>query len=251
MIWLRSLLFYAGLIPLTLVFLQVSLICYPLPYSWCYLIVTRWSHLTLRWLQLSCDLHHRIHGRDKIPKGPAIILCKHQSAWETLALQGIFPPHVWVLKRELLWLPFLGWGLATLEPIAIDRKSTRQALQQVIEQGKKRLGQGRWVTIFPEGTRVAPGSRRRYGVGGGVLAEHSGYPVILVAHNAGLYWPRRTFKKLPGTIDVVIGPTIHPKGKSAKEIMKLAKDWIETISDQLMQQRYPTDDAGACIAQDN
>jgi 1-acyl-sn-glycerol-3-phosphate acyltransferase len=156
-----------------------------------------------------------------------VILAKHQSAWETIAFQQIFPPQTWVLKRELLWIPLFGWALALLRPIAIDRGAGRVAIEQVIEQGRERLQSGIWVVVFPEGTRVAPGTRRRYGIGGAALAAASGYPVVPVAHNAGSFWPRRGFRKRPGMIRVVIGPVIDSHGKTAEEIRRQAEEWIE------------------------
>jgi 1-acyl-sn-glycerol-3-phosphate acyltransferase len=155
------------------------------------------------------------------------VLSKHQSAWETLAFQEIFPPFVFILKRELLWIPLFGWGLALLKPIAIDRDAGRRALDQVVSQGRARLEQGIWVVVFPEGTRVAPGHRRRYKSGGAALAAETGYPVVPVAHNAGVFWPKRSFIKKPGTIRVVIGPPIPTKGKSADEVLDQAEEWIE------------------------
>ncbi len=157
-----------------------------------------------------CGLDYRVEGREHLPGGAAIILSKHQSAWETIAFQEIFPPQTWVLKRELMWIPLFGWALALLRPIAIDRSAGRKAIEQVIEQGRERLQSGIWVVVFPEGTRVAPGTRKRYGMGGAVLAAETGYPVVPVAHNAGSFWPRRGFLKRPGTVRVVIGPVIDP-----------------------------------------
>lgn len=231
---LRAAAFYAGQALCTLVFCLLSLLVAPLPFQARYAVVSRWAHICLWWLERTCGLDFRVTGQERIPPGPAIVLCKHQSAWETLALQRIFPPQVWVLKRELLWIPLFGWGLATLRPIAIDRKAGRVAMQQVVEQGRERLASGCWVVIFPEGTRVAPGARRRYGIGGGLLAERTGAPVVPVAHNAGLFWPRKGFRKRPGTIDVVIGPTIEARGKTAQQITAEAQTWIEAESDRLL-----------------
>ncbi|HLS87465.1 MAG TPA: lysophospholipid acyltransferase family protein, partial [Burkholderiales bacterium] len=157
----------------------------------------------------------------------AVILSKHQSAWETLAFQLFFPPQVHVLKRELLWIPFFGWGLALMSPIAIDRARGVAALRQIARRGRKRLAQGFWVVVFPEGTRVPPGERRPYQLGGAWLAADSGAPVVPVAHNAGLFWPRNAFVKRPGTVTVRIGPTIDPAGRDAQTINRLAEEWIE------------------------
>jgi 1-acyl-sn-glycerol-3-phosphate acyltransferase len=180
-----------------------------------------------------CGLDYRVDGLEHLPAGAAVILAKHQSAWETIAFQQIFPPQTGVLKRELLWIPLFGWALALLRPIAIDRGAGRVAIEQVIEQGRERLQSGIWVVVFPEGTRVASGTRRRYGIGGAALAAASGYPVVPVAHNAGFFWPRRGFLKRPGTIRVVIGPVIDPRGKTAEEIRRQAEEWIENTMARL------------------
>ena len=234
MILLRSLLFYVGAIATLFVFTVIAPLVYPLPYPQRYWILTRWTHLTLWWLEVTCNLRCRVSGLENIPKNPGIILCKHQSAWETMALQRFFPPQVWVLKRSLLRLPLFGWCMATLEPVAIDRASAPAALKQLVKEGKKRLETGHWITLFPEGTRVAPGEKRKYAIGGGLLAAQAGCPVVPVAHNAGLFWPRNSILKRPGVIDVVIGPVIDPKDKTAAEIMGIAEDWIEATSDRLL-----------------
>lgn len=227
MLLLRSLAFFVGSVAATLVIGGLGIFTAPFPFNVRYRFISQWARFNLWWLKITCGLSYRVTGREHIPSGNAIILCKHQSTWETLALQAIFPPQVWVLKRELLWVPFFGWGLAMLEPISIDRRARRKSVEQIIEQGKKRLADGRWVVIFPEGTRVAPGARRRYGIGGAALAEQSGYPVVPVAHNAGEFWPRRGFIKHPGVIDIRVGPPIDSRGKSAAEINALTQAWIE------------------------
>lgn len=231
---LRSAVYYLFTFVTVVVFAPLALLLRPLPYRLRYRAVGLWTHLNLWCLRAICRLGYRVRGVENIPSGPAIIMCKHQSAWETLAMQAIFPPHVWVLKRELLWLPIFGWGLATLEPIAIDRKAGRRAIQQVIDQGRDRLARGRWIMIFPEGTRVAPGVKHRYGLGGGVLAEQTGAPIVPVAHNAGLYWPRNSMLKKPGVVDVVIGPVIETRGRASADIMRDVETWIERESDRLL-----------------
>ncbi|MDX1432014.1 MAG: lysophospholipid acyltransferase family protein, partial [Gammaproteobacteria bacterium] len=169
---LRSLAFAAGQTILTVVFALLAIAAAPLPYRARYALITRWTALNLWWLRVTCRLDHRVEGLEHIPAEPAIVLCKHQSAWETLALQRYFSPQVWVLKRELLRIPFFGWGLALLRPIAIDRGARRAAVEQILAQGEARLADGCWVVIFPEGTRVAPGERGRYRQGGARLAAH-------------------------------------------------------------------------------
>lgn len=227
MLLARSLLFACCQAITLLVFGSLALLTFPLPYRTRYRFITLWTHLNLWCLETICNLRCEVEGMDNIPARNGIILCKHQSAWETMALQRIFPFQVWVLKRELLWIPLLGWGLGMLEPIAIDRKAGRRALQQIVEQGTQRLNLGRWILIFPEGTRMEPGTRGRYAMGGAILASRSSFPVVPVAHNAGEYWPRRGFVKRPGIIRLAIGPTIDSHGKSAAEINALAEKWIE------------------------
>jgi 1-acyl-sn-glycerol-3-phosphate acyltransferase len=233
MLFLRSLLFALGMWSSTLIIAPLAVLTFPFPFATRYAFITQWARFNLWWLQITCRLRYRVHGRQNIPVGNAIVFCKHQSAWETLALQNIFPPQVWLLKRELLWVPFFGWGLAMLEPIAIDRRAGRKAVEQLVRQGAERLANGRWVVIFPEGTRVAPGHTGRYGIGGAALAASSGYPVVPVAHNAGEFWPRRGFIKRPGTITVVVGPAIDPRGKDAETIKEEAKFWIENKSREI------------------
>ena len=160
-------------------------------------------------------------------------MSKHQSTWETLALTQIFPPIVWVLKRELLWVPFFGWGLAMLDPIAIDRGAGRRAIKQIIAQGRKRLAKGRWIVLFPEGTRMPPGEKGRYHAGGGILARETDAPVVPVAHNAGEFWAKRHFIKRPGTVRMVIGPPIEIDGRSSGDITQQVEDWIETTMERI------------------
>ena len=190
-------------------------------------IIGYWAHFIVWWLKLTCGLSHTVEGSENIPDQPCIILSKHQSAWETIAFQTIFPPQAWVLKRELLWIPFFGWGLAMTQPIAIDRREGIKALDSVIKQGLDRLQQGRFVVVFPEGTRMAPGEQGRYNPGGAMLAVKAQTAVLPVAHNAGKFWPRHGFLKNPGVIKVVIGPLISVIEKRPKQINAESKQWIE------------------------
>lgn len=224
---LRSALFNLILWLSVLVYAPLTLFTFPFPFVQRYRFISQWARFQIWLLKVLCRLDYRVEGLEHLPPGPAIILAKHQSAWETIAFQRIFPPQTWVLKRELLWVPFFGWGLALLKPIAIERGAGRRAVEQLVRQGRERLEEGIWVVIFPEGTRVAPGQRGRYRIGGAVLAAETGYPVVPVAHNAGSYWRRRSFVKWPGTIRVAVGPVIHTHGRSAEEILKRAEEWIE------------------------
>lgn len=216
-----------------LLYAPLMLLTFPLPFRWRYYLISRWAAFQMWSARILCGLRYEVHGREHLPAGPAIIMCKHQSTWETFSLALIFPPQTWVLKREVMWIPLFGWALALLKPIAIDRRSKRAAIQQVIEQGRERLRAGIWVTVFPEGTRVAPGQRRRWGQGGAVLAAHTGCPVVPVAHNAGHYWPRRGFLKRPGVIQVLIGPPIEPSGVAAEEISRRAEAWVVQAMERL------------------
>lgn len=192
-----------------------------------------WMRFSAWWLKLSCGLDHRIRGLENLPSEPSVIFARHSSAWETLVLQCHFPPYVWIIKRELLALPFFGWGLALLRPIAIDRSRGRRAVEQIARQGAERLDEGLWVMCFPEATRMAPGQHRRFGMGGAVLASRSGAPVVPVAHNAGVFWRRRGFRKYPGTIRVEVGPPIETRGRTPEEINAEAKAWVDAAVDRL------------------
>lgn len=228
MIWLRSLVFMFGWILSTIFIGGTTVLTAPLPFALRSRYVRLFALFNLWMLEHVCGLRFELEGTEHIPAGPAVIFSKHQSTWETLMLQKVFPPLVWVLKRELLWIPFFGWGLAVLNPIAINRKAGRHAMQQVVSQGTARLEAGRWVVVFPEGTRVPAGTRGRYRAGGAMLAAHSGFPVVPVAHNAGEYWGKGQFLKRPGVIKVVVGPLIVSRGRTPEEILDEARDWIES-----------------------
>jgi 1-acyl-sn-glycerol-3-phosphate acyltransferase len=224
---LRSTLFALALVLVTPPYALLALATFPLPRMMRYRIISGWSRLVVRLARAIVGIDWRVEGAEHLPGGPSVILSKHQSAWETMAFQLIFPPQVHVLKRELLWIPFFGWGLALMSPIAIDRARGVAALRNIARRGRERLEQGFWVVVFPEGTRVAPGERRAYQLGGAWLAAASGAPVVPVAHNAGRFWPRNAFVKRPGTVTVRIGPTIESAQRDAHTINRLAEAWIE------------------------
>ena len=223
----RSLLFLLGQVFSAVLYTPVAFLVYPLNPITRSRIIGYWAHFMVWWLQLTCGLSHSVEGREHIPDRPCIILSKHQSAWETIAFQTIFPAQAWVLKRELLRIPFFGWGLAITQPIAIDRRQGLKALDSVVKQGIDRLQQGRFVVVFPEGTRMAPGEQGRYNPGGAMLAVKARAGVLPVAHNAGKFWPRHGFLKKPGVIKLVIGPLIPVADKRAKQVNEEARDWIE------------------------
>jgi 1-acyl-sn-glycerol-3-phosphate acyltransferase len=206
----------------------VALLTFPFPPHSRYRVVSAWSRTIVWAARVLCGIDYVVRGAEHIPSEPCIVLAKHESAWETLALQAIFPPQVWVVKRELLWIPFFGWGLAMLSPIAIDRKAGARALTQMLEQGRERLALGFSIVIFPEGTRVAPGAHRDYQPGGAWLALKTGAPIVPVAHNAGSFWPRSAFLKKPGTITVVIGAPLRPHDVKAAALMHNIAQWIES-----------------------
>ena len=227
-LYVRSLLFWLGFIVLIGVFAFVLLLTFPLPLAKRFAITRGWSVSSIHWLRIVCKLDYEVHGLENVPEQAGIVFAKHQSTWETLALNLWFTPQSWVVKRELLWVPVFGWGMYMMETIALNRGAGRKAIDQLVEQGRDRLGKGRWIIIFPEGTRVAPGKTGRYRIGGAVLAERTGYPVTPVAHNAGEFWPRRKFIKRPGIIQVRIGPPIESRGRTAQEILAEAERWIES-----------------------
>jgi len=203
--------------------------CSFLPFRKRFILARVWGLVLLRVLKWTCRLDYRIEGRENLPPGNHIALWKHSSSWETIAMAVVFPRQVWVLKRELTWIPVVGWGIRQLHAIAIDRKSGHSAVGQVVEQGKQRLDEGDWIMIFPEGTRMPLGQTRRYGVSGTLLAVERNRLIVPVAHNAGSYWPRRGWMKKPGTIRLVIGPPIEPAGRDVREINKQVQDWIEDM----------------------
>ena len=233
MLILRSLLFYLGQIVSTILIAPIGVIAFPLDFKKRYYLITRWAVFNLWWLKICCNVTYEIKGKNNIPKKPCIVMCKHQSAFETLALQRIFIPQVWVLKKELLDIPIYGWGLASMQPIAIDRSSAVKSFKQIADQGYQRLKKGYWVIIFPEGTRVAPNKKKKYLPGGGMLAEKSGSKIVPVAHNAGRLWPRNSMIKKPGLITIKIGQVIESKNKSSKQITDEVETWIEKMVGEL------------------
>ncbi len=224
----RSTLYLLLQIIITPPYALVTLACFPLSPHGRYRVTSSWARLMLFLVRIICGVRYRVLGGENIPQTPSIILSKHQSAWETLALQQIFPPQVWVLKKELLRIPFFGWGLAMTSPIAIDRSSGKAALEQIVDQGRDRLKQGFWVVVFPEGTRIAPGKKSKYRIGGAWLATHVHVPVVAVAHNAGEFWGKNSFIKQPGTITVSISQPIDPNGMEPADLNAKVEAWIET-----------------------
>ena len=227
MIFLRSLIFNIGMILFTIPFTVISLFTFPLPQKYRYLFISLWAKSMLPWLKFTCHLDFQIIGKENVPKKPCVVFSNHQSAWETLALQIALPPQVWVLKKELLLIPFFGWGLWLTSPIAINRSAGKKALMQMFEQGGKKLSKGFFIIIFPEGTRVGVDEKRNYHIGGSWLAKKLSSPILPIAHNAGYYWPKNSFLKHPGTIKLTIGPLISTDQLSPDDINVKAKNWID------------------------
>ncbi|HKE46228.1 MAG TPA: lysophospholipid acyltransferase family protein [Steroidobacteraceae bacterium] len=225
---LGSLLFTTYLFASTFIFSMGVVLAAVFPYRARYLVARAWARSVLWVLKCTCRLDYSVEGREHIPADNHISMWKHSSSWETIAQMLVFPPQAWVLKHELMWIPVVGWAIRAMRPIAIDRGSGHVAVNQVIEQGKRRLANGMWILIFPEGTRMAAGQTRRYGVSGALLATQTGRLVLPVAHDAGTYWPRRGLMKQPGTIRVVIGPPIDPRGLEPRELNERIQNWIES-----------------------
>ncbi len=230
---IRSLVFFVLQSALTVIFAIIALLTFPLGAHTRYRIISLWSRIVVRLAWWICGVRYRVLGAEHLPDAPSIVLAKHQSAWETLALQVVLPPQVWVLKRELLRVPFFGWGLAMMNPIAIDRRAGTKALKQMLVQGRQRLADRFWIVMFPEGTRVAPGQRGQYFIGGAWLATQTGAPVVPIAHNAGTLWPKGAFLKWPGTITITIGAPLDPSGLKADELNRRVESWIEAEVERL------------------
>ena len=232
MIAIRSALYLLGQVVSAVIICILALICLPLPRLRDRVIIS-WARFNLWTLRILCGLSYRVRGKENIPDRASIIISNHQSACETLVFQMVFPALSFVLKKQLLWIPFFGWGLAAYRPIAIDRSKKTRALDQLITQGKERLEDGRWLVIYPEGTRMQPGHPGKFQIGGAMIAAKSAAPIVPIAHNSGVFWPKRGFLKYPGVIDMVIGPAIQSDGKKARELNAEAETWIKQTLETL------------------
>jgi 1-acyl-sn-glycerol-3-phosphate acyltransferase len=236
--WIRSILYWVLLVVVTAVTAILVLLgaLLPLSIEKRYVIPRTWG-LVLTWLAgVVCGMKYTIEGRENLPQEPFVSLWKHSSTWEVLAQMFVVPPASWSLKRELLRAPLLGWAVSCYQPIAIDRKAGHSAVNQVVSQGRERLAAGLGVIVYPEGTRVAPGQTRKYGISGALLATETGAPVVPIAHNAGYFWPRHSLLKKPGMIRVAIGPPIDPKGLTPREVNERAQQWIEAKIAEMVAQ---------------
>lgn len=233
--YLRSALFLIGMTISTIVMVLPCLFMGLFPYRHRMMVVDAWNGFNVWWLEISCGLSYRVTGLEHVPSHPCIVMPNHQSTWETLAMHRFFPPLTWVIKRELLWIPLFGWGLAATSPIALDRKAGKKALSKLVRSGIRRLQQGRWILIFPEGTRTPPGTTAPLKMGGFLLAAKAGATIIPVAHNSGKFWARKQFVKKSGIIDVVIGPPIECNQRSASDIKQQYEQWLTTTRASLDQ----------------
>ncbi|MBP7441736.1 MAG: 1-acyl-sn-glycerol-3-phosphate acyltransferase [Thauera sp.] len=242
---IRSFLFAIILAIVTIPYALFGILIFWAPPMTRHRLITTWVPIMMWVIRHVLGIRYRVIGRENLPATASVVLSKHQSAWETIALQQILPPLCYVLKRELLRVPFFGWGLASIPGIAIDRAAGKDAMSQVVEQGRARLKEGLWVVVFPEGTRVAPGTTRRYKPGGAILAKRAGVPVVPIAHNAGEFWKRNAFIKRPGEIVVSIGPVITVKGEKAEAVNERAEAWIEAEMRRLFPHHYADEAAAA------
>lgn len=200
------------------------------------LVIQTWCRCATWLAKVVAGIHYEVRGLENIPQQPCVILAKHQSTWETFFLSALFEPLSQVVKRELLYVPFFGWAMAMLKPIAIDRSNPKAALKQLAKQGDERICQGAWVLIFPEGTRIPPGQIGKFSRGGAALAVNAGLPVLPIAHNAGEFWPKQGWAKYPGTVQVVIGPLMHAEGEGPRAIAELnerAYAWVAQTQQQI------------------
>ncbi|MHB1949690.1 MAG: lysophospholipid acyltransferase family protein [Gammaproteobacteria bacterium] len=233
-LFIRSLLFSLCMWIITILQSFLCILTSPLPLSYRFASIVRYNRLILWLLKVICGVNYQIDGLENIPKDRVgVILSKHQSTWETFYLPIIFHEPAIIVKRELLFIPFFGWGMATISPIAINRNNKSSAMQQIIKKGKECLAAGRWILVFPEGTRIPAGKIGKYRLGGARLAVETDSPVIPVAHNAGRFWPRRKFIKQPGTVRMVIGPLIETKGRTPDQVLEQTKQWIEDTIEKI------------------
>jgi 1-acyl-sn-glycerol-3-phosphate acyltransferase len=236
---LRSLLYMLFLIVTVIPYAFACVLWSPLPLHARYRLTVGWPRLAIWGAKVICGIRWEIRGAENLPDGPVILLSKHQSAWETLFYPAYMPREVcFVYKRELHRVPFFGWGLALLRMIPIDRARGRDAFDQVVTQGQRRMDEGRWPLLFPEGTRIAPGATGRFKMGGALLATRTGAGVVPIAVNSGECWRRNAFVKRPGLITVSIGPVLSSKGLTADELNRQVQDWIETEMKRLNPERY-------------
>lgn len=238
---IRSTLFWIFFLPMMLLLATLASLLFFTPLSVRIGVVRLWIAYSLGCLKIFCGLDYVVEGLENIPESGFIVMSKHSSTWETIAIQSFFRPMIWVVKRELTWIPFFGWALKALDSIALNRGTGRKAINQLVRESKIHMDAGRILMLFPEGTRVPPMQSRPFKIGGAIVSKQTGYAVLPIAHNAGEYWPRHSWIKWPGTIRVVIGKPIEPGDRSPDEIIKEVATWIldecERISDRSQLER--------------
>jgi len=211
------------------------------PLSMRYRFTMHWPRSVVWAARVLCGIRWEIRGWDNLPDGPAILLSKHQSTWETFFYPSFMPRELcFVFKRELLFLPFFGWGIALLDMIHIDRRRGRDAFESIVAQGIRKLAEGRWIILFPEGTRTPVGVSGRYKSGGCRLAVRTGAPVVPIAVNAGECWPKGRFVKTPGLVTVSIGPPIDSTGREPDDLNDEVQRWIESEMRRISPHAYRT-----------
>jgi 1-acyl-sn-glycerol-3-phosphate acyltransferase len=237
---LRSILFFAIMVTVTIPWACVCFVAAPLPYTQRYFITSRWNVFIIWLAKVLCGIRYQIKGYENFPDAPVIVLSKHQSAWETIFLLCKLPrPLVFVFKRELLYVPFFGWALGLLRMIPIDRSKGKDAFAHVVIQGRKRLADGQWVIMFPEGTRIPVGQTGKYKGGGARLAVETNTVVVPIALNSGECWGKNSFVKKPGLVTVSIGKPISPEGLNPIELMQKVENWIESEMRVISPDVYP------------
>lgn len=236
--WLiiRSTIFWITFLPVVLFLASIVSIAFFMPLGFHMGIVRFWIAYSLWCLRFTCGLNYSVEGLENIPDHGFIVMSKHSSTWETIAIQSFFRPLVWVVKRELTWIPFFGWALKALDSIALNRGTGRKAIKQLVRESQYHMDRGRILMLFPEGTRVLPMQKKPFKIGGAIVSQKTGYSILPIAHNAGEFWPRHSWIKWPGTIQVVIGKPIAPEGKTPEAIIREVENWIMTeckrISDE-------------------
>ncbi len=229
----RALIFLLGQIISAILVSPLALLCFALPSLWRARVISCWARFNIWSLKHVCGITCEVRGAGHLPSRPAVLISNHQSAWETLYFQLIFPPQSYLLKWQLLLIPFFGWGLAANRPVAINRAKKIRALEHMIKQGATRLREGRWLVVFPEGTRMAVGRPGKFQGGGALLAAKTGAPIVPVAHNAGLFWPKNSILKRPGVVQMRIGKPIYPAGKKTQDINAEVEAWIKSALAEL------------------
>jgi 1-acyl-sn-glycerol-3-phosphate acyltransferase len=240
-IYVRSLLFNIYFFALTAFGMFTYWLLLPLPRAMFQDAVRLWQRLVFGGLRVLCGLDWEVRGRERIPKGAAVFASKHQSAWDTMAFYALVADPAYVLKKELMWIPFWGWYVTKTRHIVVDRRAGLSALKAVVESAQAVLAQGRAAVIFPQGTRVPPGAHRPYQPGIYAIASATDAPVFPVALNSGLFWGRRSFLKHPGTVTIEILEPM-PKGMARKPFMAELENRIETASARLAAEaraRFP------------